>query len=152
MPQAQADAECKKLGATLAVIDTKEQNWYLSQWVGVENSFWIDGKKNSDSGEFEWDSTGVNWSSNSVFTSWAENEPSGRFVEVSTRFVANNAPENCVVSNWIFPGDWNDIACEHEDMTFACSIQGEDDGFEGYDGDYDEDDYDGSEYEADLKN
>lgn len=95
--------------SNLAMIHNQEQNFYLSQWMGVDKVYWIDAIKSQDQTHFIWESSGERIN----FMHWAANEPSSK---------SENHQENCVVSNWGFSGDWNDLSCDYGEFYFACSI------------------------------
>jgi len=108
--QMTAKANCESLGATLAIIQNKEQNFYISQWIGIDNIFWI-GAEHDSNMDFVWPSgQGVD------YANWAKDEPSTLFSN------SDDEAEACVVSNWGHGGEWNDWECDHEEALYACSI------------------------------
>jgi hypothetical protein len=56
------------------------------------------------------------------FDRWAENEPS----RVTKNLGSDQEDvEDCVVSNWGYAGQWNDLPCKYTDAYFACSMKHE---------------------------
>jgi len=109
--QEYAAKACEGLGASLAKVENKEQNFYLSTLFGTENQFWIGAKYTEADDDFYWpDNTDIQ------FSRWAEGEP-------STALALEEAqePEHCVVSNWGYPGNWNDLPCMYNEAFYACS-------------------------------
>lgn len=110
---------CEGLGASLAVVDNKEQNFYLSELFSAEEQFWIGARWNDDEEDFFWDNGSM-----AKFTRWAKNEP-------STVLSSENPgpdPEHCVVGNWGYPGHWNDLPCAYNEARYACSMMHKCDG------------------------
>jgi len=106
-----AQGYCEAMGAQLAKIENKEQNFYLGHLMTDEKIFWVGGKYVDF--EFSW-----NDGSKIEFTKWAENEPT-----MSYQKEIEGEPENCVVSNWGYLSEWNDLHCEHDDIYYACSTE-----------------------------
>jgi len=151
---------CDSLGASLAVVQNKEQNFYLSELFSAEEQFWIGAKWSSDEDDFMWDDGSL-----IEFTRWAKNEPSTALADVEAQ-----DPEHCVVGNWGYPGHWNDLPCAYNEARYACSMMhsceggsksaskpvvvkdkedgGDDDFNDEYEEDYDEDEeYNDGDYE-----
>jgi len=139
---------CEGLGASLAVVQNKEQNFYLSELFSAEEQFWIGARYNPDEDDFLWDDGSV-----IKFTRWAQNEPSTALSDVQS----TTDPEHCVVGNWGYPGHWNDLPCAYNEARYACSMMASCDGAPQKQGnddtiiEDDEDDFidDDEEYEYD---
>ena len=102
------------MGAQLAKVENKEQNFYLGHLMTDEKIFWIGG---------EFVDFSFVWGDNSEigYFKWAANEPTMSFEKQERS--ADFEPENCVVSNWGYLSEWNDLHCEHDDIYFACSTE-----------------------------
>jgi len=112
--RAKAQKYCEEMGAQLAKIENKEQNFHLGQLMTDEKIFWTGGKFVDF--DFIWED-----SSEMKFKKWAKNEPT---MNLETKTNSDDfEPENCVVSNWGYLSEWNDLHCEHDDMYFVCSTE-----------------------------